>query len=51
MNQVSKWIQKIKQSDKEQQLLLCKSWKSINYMGNNREKFNIVIAILKKLTI
>jgi hypothetical protein len=33
---------------KELQLLLSKSWKSNNFMGSNREKSNIAIAILEK---
>ena len=39
-----KMIQEIKQRDKEQQRLSSQSWKSVKYMGSNREKFNIVIA-------
>ena len=41
MNQSSKPIQKMKQRDLEQQLLLSQSWKSNEYMGRKKEKSNI----------
>ena len=35
----------------ELQLLLSQSWKSDNFMGSNRVKSNIAIAILGKIII
>ena len=49
MNHSTKLIQKLKQRDKELQLLLSQSWERDNCMGSNREKSNITIAIMEKL--